>query len=186
MNQKPICSESRDFLVQDAGFQIPGLAKLGAGHPKDFEWTTLPTLEDNDEVEGVENEPFDIKNGESDITSRRIGSLRHPRLVGNRPGDWVIMDGVDSRRAMDLFPLALEARMGHPANLSFWDVYGATDTSGSSCSGGVVVGQDRNNAGRSWDGDIAEIIAYDSVVSDLDRSIITNSLGSKWGIAVTP
>ncbi len=28
--------------MQDAGFQIPGLAKLGAGHPKDFEWATLP------------------------------------------------------------------------------------------------------------------------------------------------
>ncbi len=33
-------SKSRNFLVQDAGFQVPGLAKLGAGHPKDFEWAT--------------------------------------------------------------------------------------------------------------------------------------------------
>jgi hypothetical protein len=40
------------------------------------------TLEDNDEVEGVEKEPFDITNGESDITLRRIGSFMHPRQTG--------------------------------------------------------------------------------------------------------
>ncbi|SRR5713226_779303 len=98
-------SESRNFLVQDTGFQIPGLAKLGAGHPKDFEWATLPfsgqhsakdppfaknakgrstpatlpihwaTLEHNDEVERMEKEPFDIKKSESGITLLRIGLI---------------------------------------------------------------------------------------------------------------
>jgi len=40
---------------------------------------------------------------------------------------------------------------------------------------------DRNIAGRVWDGDIAEVILYSEALSDLDRQTIEAYLQNKWG-----
>lgn len=48
----------------------------------------------------------------------------------------------------------------------------------------VQVGLDRNNAGRYWNGDVAEILAYNAVLSAGDRQAIQNYLGTKYGITI--
>ena len=40
---------------------------------------------------------------------------------------------------------------------------------------------DRAISGRSWDGDIAEVILYSDPLSDTDRQTIENYLRAKWG-----
>jgi hypothetical protein len=40
---------------------------------------------------------------------------------------------------------------------------------------------DRSISGRSWDGDIAEVILYSDALSDADRQTIENYLRAKWG-----
>lgn len=40
---------------------------------------------------------------------------------------------------------------------------------------------DRSIAGRSWDGDIAEVILYSDPLSDAERQTIENYLRAKWG-----
>jgi len=53
--------------------------------------THWATLEDNDDVERMEKEPFDIKKNESGITLLRIGFIYgQPGQVHGRLGDWVI------------------------------------------------------------------------------------------------
>lgn len=48
----------------------------------------------------------------------------------------------------------------------------------------IQVGQDRNNAGRFWNGDIAEVIVYDTVLSPTDRATVENYLATKYAIAL--
>jgi len=43
-----------------------------------------------------------------------------------------------------------------------------------------VVGVDRFNAGRYWDGDIAEVVVYDHALSTTDRQQVENYLRDKW------
>lgn len=47
------------------------------------------------------------------------------------------------------------------------------------------LGQDRSIASRFWNGDIAEVIAYNSVLSDSDRDGITAYLTAKWFTAAS-
>ncbi len=42
-----------------------------------------------------------------------------------------------------------------------------------------------NGGGRYWDGDIAEIIAYSTTLTNTERAQIENYLSVKWGITVT-
>src|SRR5713101_5944149 len=76
--------------------------------------THWATLEDNDDVERMEKEPFDIKKNESGITLLRIGFIYASTASRAGGTGWVIVDSVDSRRATELLQLALDARMGHP------------------------------------------------------------------------
>ncbi len=48
------------------------------------------------------------------------------------------------------------------------------------------VTNDRNAAGRVWRGDFAEIIIYDSALSDTDRGAVETYLAAKYGFQVTP
>ena len=41
-----------------------------------------------------------------------------------------------------------------------------------------------NGGARYWDGDIAEIIVYSSVLGSDDRALVENYLSTKWGITV--
>ena len=42
------------------------------------------------------------------------------------------------------------------------------------------IGQDRNIAGRFWDGDVAEAIVYDRVLSAAERQQVESYLDAKW------
>ena len=42
-----------------------------------------------------------------------------------------------------------------------------------------------NGGGRYWDGDIAEVIAYSTTLTNTQRAQVTNYLSTKWGITVT-
>jgi hypothetical protein len=42
------------------------------------------------------------------------------------------------------------------------------------------VGQDRNVTGRNWDGDVAEVVAYDRVLSEAERQQVEGYLHDKW------
>ena len=44
------------------------------------------------------------------------------------------------------------------------------------------VGLDRSFSPRFWDGDIAEVIAYDRVLSDPERQQVEDYLRTKWGL----
>jgi hypothetical protein len=46
----------------------------------------------------------------------------------------------------------------------------------------IAIGRDREFSGRYWDGDVAEIIAYDSVLSTTDRQAVEAYLADKWGL----
>src|SRR5260370_12218918 len=76
--------------------------------------THWATLEDNDDVERMEKEPFDIKKMKVVSLCCGLGSFMHPRPAGAGGKGWVIVDSVDSRRAMEIFPLPVGARTGHP------------------------------------------------------------------------
>jgi len=64
---------------------------------------------------------------------------------------------------------------------------GAADGSYASSSGdpktATTIGT--NVGGQYFTGDIAEIIAYDSVLSDADCEAVEDYLGAKWGITIT-
>src|SRR5260370_30591139 len=77
--------------------------------------THWATLEDNDDVERMEKEPFDIKKMKVVSLCCGLGSFMHPRPAGAGGTGWVIVDSVDSRRGKELFPLPPGRRIGHPA-----------------------------------------------------------------------
>ena len=45
----------------------------------------------------------------------------------------------------------------------------------------LQIGLDRTNTGRNWDGDVAEVIAYDRVLSTVERQQVESYLKTKWG-----
>ena len=68
-------------LFVPAFSQRPALRQNAKGRGTPAILSIADTLEDNDEVERVEKEPFDIKNCESGITLLRI------RFIRGQPGD---------------------------------------------------------------------------------------------------
>jgi hypothetical protein len=49
---------------------------------------------------------------------------------------------------------------------------------------GITIGNDRAGtfSGRSWLGNIGEVIAFPRKLSDSERNQLTNYLNNKWGI----
>lgn len=48
------------------------------------------------------------------------------------------------------------------------------------------IGWDVVNAGRQWDGDIVEVIVYDTALGTTDRQSVQTYLGSKYAITIAP
>jgi hypothetical protein len=46
------------------------------------------------------------------------------------------------------------------------------------------LGRDRTNHGRSWQGEMSEILIYDAALSSLDRSRVETYLAVKWGLEI--
>jgi hypothetical protein len=66
--------------------------------------------------------------------------------------------------------------------LNQFNIYTATDAAGLTASG-YYVGRDRAQATRIWDGDIAEVIVFSTVLSASDRAKVENYLRTKYGIS---
>mgnify|MGYP001481106904 FL=1 len=47
---------------------------------------------------------------------------------------------------------------------------------------GLVIGMDRTFTSRGWDGQIAEVVAFTSKLSDANRYKVEGYLAEKWGL----
>src|SRR5260370_39000581 len=77
--------------------------------------THWATLEDNDDVERMEKEPFDIKKMKVVSLCCGLGSFMHPRPAGAGGTGWVILGSGGCPRGNEIFPLAPYARREEPA-----------------------------------------------------------------------
>jgi hypothetical protein len=67
---------------------------------------------------------------------------------------------------------------------SAFNLYSGTDST-PQLLGGHALATDRNNPGnRQWDGDIAEVIVYDTALSEFDRQGVEVYLDEKWGLGL--
>jgi hypothetical protein len=114
--------------------------------------------------------------------------------TGTSPSNGHIVNGVDATNkiasATNNYTTAyrngtsIAGSSGHsfaPLN-EFW--IGAFELSSSITNTTSAIGM-INGGGRYWDGDIAEIIAYSSTLTNTQRAQIENYLSVKWGIAVS-
>src|SRR5260370_18256964 len=77
--------------------------------------THWATLEDNDDVERMEKEPFDIKKMKVVSLCCGLGSFMHPRPAGAGGTGWVIVGSGDFRRGIGCVPPRLSPPKGAPA-----------------------------------------------------------------------
>lgn len=64
-------------------------------------------------------------------------------------------------------------------------LYGGVDSTPNSFTSWSL-GRDRGIGGRTWQGDIAEVIIYEDTLSDFDRRGVEMYLNDKWGLGITP
>ena len=76
----------------------------------------------------------------------------------------------------------VEAVGNWPGPMAQFAVMSIARHTGSWAAGAFQVGQDRNIAGRTWDGDVAEVVVYDRVLSTEERQQVEAYLQDKWGI----
>ncbi len=66
-------------------------------------------------------------------------------------------------------------------NPSKFNLYSGVDTTPSSFTSWSI-GRDRGIGGRTWEGDIAEVVVYEEALSDFDRKGVEVYLDEKWGL----
>jgi hypothetical protein len=62
------------------------------------------------------------------------------------------------------------------------NVASAVRTAAGSMVGPIQVGNDRSNSGRNWAGRIGEILLYERVLNEAERSAVERWLAARWGI----
>ena len=119
---------------------------------------------------------------DSDDSSNRM-------LAGNQPTDtpdtWRIYAGtnLDSANASDS-DWNIWTCLYDGASSQFWHsgVSQASGNAGAHDGDGLTVGTNYNQSG-AWDGDVAEILIYDSDLSDADKNEVGNYLGDRYDIS---
>ena len=99
------------------------------------------------------------------------GNLNTDDLWGETSLSPRYFDGVEGSTGLDIDKFSL---------------YSGVDSTPTSWSG-YAIGADRpsvQGTGRAWDGDIAEIILFDTALSDFDRKGVEVYLDEKWGLGL--
>jgi len=68
-------------------------------------------------------------------------------------------------------------------NLNKFNIYSGTDSTPQTLSDWII-GRDRNNGGRNWNGYVSEVIVHDTALNTPQRIILDNHVSAKYNIAL--
>lgn len=128
-------------------------------------------------IDDAEDNAFNVLTDGDDTTNRCFSGKKNNN-------NWMIHSGVDIEGSAADTSWNIWCMLFHGASSQFWHD-GSSEASGDAgadAPDGFSVGAQTNQL-YAWDGDIAEIIIYDSNLSDADKNEIGQYLAEKYGLS---